>query len=333
MDNAIIVEAPREAVRIGRRPRRRRLLRADRQRARPARPERRGQDHRGADPHHDPEARRRPRRGARHRRRRATRRRCASASGSRGSTPRSTRTSPATRTCGWSGSSRTSIRRRCAPATDELLERFDLADAADRPVRTYSGGMRRRLDLAAALVHRPEVLFLDEPTTGLDPQGRTGSLEGHRGARRRRHDRAAHDAVPRRGRPPRRQHRGDRPRPRHRRGNRHAAQGRARRHHRRGRVRRRGHRAAGVRPCSRGLGQLRRRVRRSHRRAEVERRRPGRDRRRARARPRSSSSRLRSRCASRPSTTCSFRSPATAPRSPRPKTSRPTGRRRTRGAA
>jgi ABC-2 type transport system ATP-binding protein len=55
---------------------------------------------------------------------------------------------------------------------DELLERFDLVAAADRPVRTYSGGMRRRLDLAAALVHRPEVLFLDEPTTGLDPQGR-----------------------------------------------------------------------------------------------------------------------------------------------------------------
>ena len=55
---------------------------------------------------------------------------------------------------------------------DMLLERFDLVDAADRPVRTYSGGMRRRLDLAAALVHRPPVLFLDEPTTGLDPQSR-----------------------------------------------------------------------------------------------------------------------------------------------------------------
>ncbi len=54
----------------------------------------------------------------------------------------------------------------------ELLERFDLVEAADRTVKTYSGGMRRRLDVAAALVHRPPVLFLDEPTTGLDPQSR-----------------------------------------------------------------------------------------------------------------------------------------------------------------
>ncbi len=58
------------------------------------------------------------------------------------------------------------------PRADELLDRFGLADAADRPVRTYSGGMRRRLDLAAALVHKPPILFLDEPTTGLDPRGR-----------------------------------------------------------------------------------------------------------------------------------------------------------------
>src|SRR5436309_1317073 len=54
----------------------------------------------------------------------------------------------------------------------EILQRFGLADAADRPVKTYSGGMRRRLDVGAALVHRPPVLFLDEPTTGLDPEGR-----------------------------------------------------------------------------------------------------------------------------------------------------------------
>jgi len=55
----------------------------------------------------------------------------------------------------------------------ELLSRFELSDAAGRPVKTYSGGMRRRIDLAASLVGRPQVLFLDEPTTGLDPQGRS----------------------------------------------------------------------------------------------------------------------------------------------------------------
>jgi ABC-2 type transport system ATP-binding protein len=54
----------------------------------------------------------------------------------------------------------------------ELLERFDLADAGDRPAKTYSGGMRRRLDLAGALVAEPPVLILDEPTTGLDPRSR-----------------------------------------------------------------------------------------------------------------------------------------------------------------
>ncbi len=59
----------------------------------------------------------------------------------------------------------------------ELLERFDLANAAGRPARTYSGGMRRRLDLAASLVGRPVVLFLDEPTTGLDPQSRNALWE------------------------------------------------------------------------------------------------------------------------------------------------------------
>ena len=58
------------------------------------------------------------------------------------------------------------------PRVDDLLERFDLSDAATRTAKTYSGGMRRRLDVAAALVHRPPVLFLDEPTTGLDPASR-----------------------------------------------------------------------------------------------------------------------------------------------------------------
>ena len=68
------------------------------------------------------------------------------------------------------------IKRR----SDALLEQFDLTRAEDRLVRTYSGGMRRRIDLAAALVHRPPVLFLDEPTTGLDPRSRTelwGTIE------------------------------------------------------------------------------------------------------------------------------------------------------------
>jgi ABC-2 type transport system ATP-binding protein len=58
------------------------------------------------------------------------------------------------------------------PRAQELLDRFQLADAADRPLRTYSGGMRRRLDVAASLMHKPPVLFLDEPTTGLDINSR-----------------------------------------------------------------------------------------------------------------------------------------------------------------
>ena len=56
--------------------------------------------------------------------------------------------------------------------TRELLERFDLEEAANRTVKTYSGGMRRRLDLAGSLVAEPPILFFDEPTTGLDPRGR-----------------------------------------------------------------------------------------------------------------------------------------------------------------
>src|SRR6478609_460853 len=63
----------------------------------------------------------------------------------------------------------------------ELLEQFDLADAGDRVVKTYSGGMRRRLDLGSALIGRPRILFMDEPTTGLDPRSRLGMWDVIRG--------------------------------------------------------------------------------------------------------------------------------------------------------
>jgi ABC-2 type transport system ATP-binding protein len=69
-------------------------------------------------------------------------------------------------------------RRQARERADELLEAFDLVEAGERLVRTYSGGMRRRLDLAAALVARPPVVFLDEPTTGLDIRSRLGLWEG-----------------------------------------------------------------------------------------------------------------------------------------------------------
>jgi ABC-2 type transport system ATP-binding protein len=68
-------------------------------------------------------------------------------------------------------------RRTARERASELLDAFELAEAGDRVVRTFSGGMRRRLDLAAALVARPPILFLDEPTTGLDPRSRIGLWE------------------------------------------------------------------------------------------------------------------------------------------------------------
>ena len=110
-------------------------------------------------------------------------------------------------------------RREARARADEALERLGLADAADRLVRTYSGGMRRRLDLGASLVGEPRVLLLDEPTTGLDPRTRLELWEFLAHARPRGRDAAADHAVPRGGRPPRRPHRGHRPRrrdrPRH----------------------------------------------------------------------------------------------------------------------
>ena len=90
-----------------------------------------------------------------------------------------------------------------APRAAELLGAFELTDAADRPVRTYSGGMRRRLDIAASLVHRPPVLFLDEPTTGLDITSRNELWDMIRELVDRRHHGAAHHAVPGGGRPAR----------------------------------------------------------------------------------------------------------------------------------
>lgn len=68
-------------------------------------------------------------------------------------------------------------KKEAANRAEELLNRFDLSDAADRGIKGYSGGMRRRLDLAASLIGNPSVLFLDEPTTGLDPRSRQGMWE------------------------------------------------------------------------------------------------------------------------------------------------------------
>ena len=85
---------------------------------------------------------------------------------------------------------------------DELLERFGLAEAADRVGRGYSGGMARRLDIAMALIHRPNVLFLDEPTTGLDPEVRADMWREIEGlATDQGITDPAHDALPRGGRP------------------------------------------------------------------------------------------------------------------------------------
>ncbi len=88
------------------------------------------------------------------------------------------------------------LRERAGPRAAELLERFDLSEAADRVAKTYSGGMRRRLDLAASLVHSPEVLLLNEPTTGLDPPEPARAVGRHRGPGARRRDGAADHSVP-----------------------------------------------------------------------------------------------------------------------------------------
>jgi len=101
-------------------------------------------------------------------------------------------------------------RRQARVRADELLDSFGLNAAAGRLVRGYSGGMRRRLDVAAALLHRPEVLFLDEPSTGLDPesrcQRRTGADTRRAGRARRPHLAGVERRPAGRVRLPRRQH-------------------------------------------------------------------------------------------------------------------------------
>ena len=136
--------------------------------------------------------------------------RCAGASGSAARSRRSTRSSAAARTWCMFGRlnrlGKAAARRRA----DELLDQLGLADTADKAVKHYSGGMRRRLDLAATLILAPAVLFLDEPTTGLDPRNRNEVWSAIRALVAGRHDRAADHPVPRRGRPARRQGRGHR---------------------------------------------------------------------------------------------------------------------------
>ncbi len=98
---------------------------------------------------------------------------------------------------------------------DDLLARFSLTEAGGRRAATYSGGMRRRLDIAMSLMGDPSVIFLDEPTTGLDPRGAHRGVADHQAPRGGGDDRAAHDAVPRRGRAARRSHRDPAPRRHH----------------------------------------------------------------------------------------------------------------------
>ena len=204
------------------------------------------------------------------------------------------------------------------PAT--LLEQFGL-ERRRRPSRSrqFSGGMRRRLDLAASLITRPPLIFLDEPTTGLDPRTRGQMWDTIREPGRGRLHGAADHAVPRRGRPARRPDRGDRPRPQGRRGHARRAEGLGRRLDAAAAARRP---APTTAPRRRGPPACSARSRCSTPEAgrHQRRRSPTRDRGRRRADRACASRHRRSTSVSvqpsRPSTRCSWPSPATTPASP-----------------
>ena len=278
-----------------------------------ARSERRGQDHPRPHPLHPDRARRGHRARRRLRRRGATNRGATLHRHSPGSTPRSTRRSPAARTSRWSGGCRACRRPSRPSAPPEVLERVSLTEAADRQLKTYSGGMRRRIDLGAgprcpaarALARRTD--DRPRPRQPARPLG-LPARPGERGC-----DHPAHDAVPGGGRPARVRRRGHRPRHGHRDGHATRAQAtarrrRARRHRRRHRARssRRAARptsAASVRPSTGARGACR--CRSTAERAAWSRRCAG------STKPGSRWST--SRCAARRSMTCSSPSPGTPP--------------------
>ena len=233
-DAAIRVTGPGEVLQGPARAARRRLRRRAGQHLRPARLERSRQDHRRQDPVHPAQA------GCRHRR--------ASHGFDVAAQPQNVRESISL-TGQFAAvdeilSGRENLvlvaqlrhLKNPGKIADDLLARFSLTEAGGRKASTYSGGMRRRLDIAMSLIGNPPVIFLDEPTTGLDPQGRIEVWQTVKELAEQRHDGAADDAVPRRGRAARRPDRDPPPGPDHR--ERHPRRAQAAAAARQGRVRR-----------------------------------------------------------------------------------------------